>query len=227
MTQLLVSVTNIAEAQMALENGVDIIDLKNPVAGALGALPLDQIEAIVDFVSGRKLLSATIGDVPMQPQLIFDSVAKLTNIKVDFIKIGFFPTDDYQATLDRLKTITAKGVKLVAVLFAEYQYSDTLIRSIQQAGFNGVMLDTVRKDGNTFMYHRFAVDCKEFAKKVLELGMSFGLAGSLQLQHVVAAKKLNPTYIGFRGGVCDEDKREFGLNSGKIEQYVKHCKFVV
>lgn len=216
MTQLLISVTNVAEAQMALENSVDIIDLKDPVAGALGALPLDQIEAIVDFVRGRKLLSATIGDVPMQPQLIFDSVAKLTNIKVDFIKIGFFPTDDYQATLDRLKTITAKGVKLVAVLFAEYQYPDTLIGSIQQAGFNGVMLDTAQKDGNTFMYYHSALTCKEFAKKVLEFGMSFGLAGSLQLQHVVTIKELNPTYIGFRGGVCEENKREFCLNSDKI-----------
>lgn len=216
MTQLLVSVTSIAEAQIALENGVDIIDLKDPAKGALGALPLNQIEAIVNFIDERKLLSATIGDLPMQPQLIFDSVGKLTNIKVDFIKIGFFPTDDYQATLDRLKTITAKGVKLVAVLFAEYQYSDTLIRSIQQAGFNGVMLDTAQKDGNTFMYYHSALTCKEFAKKVLEFGMSFGLAGSLQLQHVVGAKELNPTYIGFRGGVCEENKREFCLNSDKI-----------
>ena len=216
MTQLLVSVTSIAEAQIALENGVDIIDLKDPAKGALGALPLNQIEAIVNFIDERKLLSATIGDLPMQPQLIFDSVGKLTNIKVDFIKIGFFPTDDYQATLDSLKNITAKGVKLVAVIFAEYKYSETLIRSIQQAGFNGVMLDTAQKDGNTFMYYHSAVNCKKFAKKVLDFGMSFGLAGSLRLQHVVAAKKLNPTYIGFRGGVCDENKREFSLNSDKI-----------
>lgn len=216
MTQLLVSVTSIAEAQIALENGVDIIDLKDPAAGALGALPLSQIEAIVDFIDGRTLLSTTIGDIPMEPQLIFDSVVKLSNIKVDFIKIGFFPSDDYQATLDRLKLITAKGVKLVAVLFAEHRYSDTLIRSIQLAGFNGVMLDTAQKRGKTFMYYQSAINSKEFAKNVSGFGMSFGLAGSLQLQHVVALKELNPTYIGFRGGVCDENKRELSLNSDKI-----------
>lgn len=216
MTQLLISVTSVAEAQVALENGVDIIDLKDPAAGALGALPLNQIEAIIDFIDGQKLVSATIGDVPMQAEVIFDCVTKLANTKVDFIKIGFFQSDNYQSTLDKLKSITAKRVKLIAVLFAEYEYSDALIMAIQQAGFNGVMLDTAQKDGNTFMYHRCAVDCKEFAKKVLELNMSFGLAGSLQLQHVVAAKKLNPTYIGFRGGVCNEDKRELGLNLGKI-----------
>jgi uncharacterized protein (UPF0264 family) len=216
MTQLLISVTSIAEAQVVLENGADIIDLKDPAAGALGALPYNQIEAIIDFIDGQKLVSATIGDVPMQPEVIFDCVTKLANTKVDFIKIGFFQSDNYQSTLDMLKTITAKGVKLIAVLFAEYEYSDSLIKAIHQAGFSGVMLDTAQKNGNTFMYYRSAVDCKEFAKQVLEFGMSFGLAGSLQLQHVMATKKLNPTYIGFRGGVCDEDKREFGLNLGKI-----------
>ncbi len=217
MTQLLISVTSVAEAQIALENGVDIIDLKNPATGALGALPLSQIKAIIDFVDERKLVSATIGDLPMQPQLIFDSVERLTKIKVDFIKIGFFPVDNYQPTLDKLKAIAAKGVKLVAVLFADFEYSDALVNAIQQAGFNGVMLDTAQKDGNTFMYYRSAVDCKEFAKKVLDFGMSFGLAGSLQLQHVVAVKELNPTYIGFRGGVCDGNKRELSLNSDKIK----------
>ena len=217
MTQLLISVTNVAEAQIALENSVDIIDLKDPATGALGALPFTQIEKIVDFIAGRKLVSATIGDIPIQPQLIFDSVAKLTNSKIDFIKIGFFPTDNYQPTLDKLRAITADGAKLIAVLFAEYEYSDGLIIAINQAGFSGVMLDTAQKDGNTFMYYRSAVDCKEFANKVLALGMSFGLAGSLQLQHVAAAKELNPTYIGFRGGVCESNKREFGLDSQKIK----------
>lgn len=216
MTQLLISVTSIAEAQIVLDNGVDIIDLKDPATGALGALPLSQIEKIVDFVDGRKRVSATIGDIPMQPELIFDSVAKLMNTKVDFIKIGFFPAGNYQPTLDKLRTITA-NVKLIAVLFAEYEYSDALMKSIQQAGFHGVMWDTAQKDGNTFMYYRLAINCKKFAKKVLELDMSFGLAGSLQLQHIVAAKELNPTYIGFRGGVCDSNKRESGLDLQKIK----------
>lgn len=216
MTQLLISVTSVAEAQIALESGADIIDLKNPALGALGALPLSQIEAIVDFVDERKFVSATIGDVPMQPQLIFDSVARLTTTKVDFIKIGFFPADNYQPTLDKLKVITAKGVKLIAVLFAEYEYSHTLIEAIQRAGFSGVMLDTAQKNGNTFMYYRSTVNCKKFAEKVFKFDMSFGLAGSLKLQHVVAAKELSPTYIGFRGGVCNENKREFSLNSDKI-----------
>jgi len=40
MTELLISVTNVDEAFMAMELGADIIDLKDPSMGALGALPI-------------------------------------------------------------------------------------------------------------------------------------------------------------------------------------------
>jgi len=95
MTQLLISVTSAEEAQIALENGADFIDLKDPAKGALGALPLATIAEIVSYVkvasnSDYKLTSATIGDLPMQPQLIAEQVAQLATTGVDIIKIGFF-----------------------------------------------------------------------------------------------------------------------------------------
>ena len=40
MSKLLISVTSAEEALLALEGGADIIDMKNPLEGALGALPL-------------------------------------------------------------------------------------------------------------------------------------------------------------------------------------------
>ena len=38
ITGMLASVANLAEARLAAAGGADIVDLKNPVAGALGAL---------------------------------------------------------------------------------------------------------------------------------------------------------------------------------------------
>ena len=54
VTQLLVSVKNLAEAKIALAADVDIIDLKNPADGALGALSAEDIAQIVQFIAGRK-----------------------------------------------------------------------------------------------------------------------------------------------------------------------------
>jgi len=44
----------------------------------------------------------------------------------------------------------------------------------------------------------------------------FGLAGSLAIQHVAKIKEFNPSYMGFRGGVCVDNLRVFELDSVKI-----------
>ncbi|OIR04538.1 hypothetical protein GALL_134740 [mine drainage metagenome] len=218
MTQLLISVTSIEEAQIALENGADIIDLKDPAAGALGALPLSKIQAVVDYVNGIKLVSATIGDLPMQPDLILQQVIALVNAKVDIVKIGFFETDDYQPCLDVLLSLTQKGIKLIAVLFAEHTYSTSLIDDIKNAGFIGVMLDTAKKNGSTLLDYYSEAQRMSFSQRILALGLSYGLAGSLRLEHVATVQKMHPTYIGFRGGVCAENRRQLSLNGAKIKE---------
>ncbi|MDP1766976.1 MAG: (5-formylfuran-3-yl)methyl phosphate synthase [Methylotenera sp.] len=221
MTQLLISVTSIEEAKIAIENGADIIDLKDPNKGALGALTIDEINSIVTYVNAQNIAkvntSATIGDLPMQADLILRHVAELSKTKVDFIKIGFFETNDYQPCLDALQVSTIAGLKLIAVLFAESTYPAGLIKAIKQAGFIGVMLDTFNKNGLTLLDFYSEKKRKELAKEVANVGLSFGLAGSLKMQHIALVKEINPSYIGFRGGVCDEDKRRLSLNAEKIK----------
>ena len=74
MTQMLASVVNLEEALIALEAGTDIIDLKNPAQGALGALLLTVIRDIVMALAGAVPVSATIGDLPMQPDILEKAV---------------------------------------------------------------------------------------------------------------------------------------------------------
>ncbi len=221
-TQLLISVTTIEEAQMALENGADIIDLKEPSMGALGALPIETIQAIVAYVKNTKntdtkLTSATIGDLPMEPELLIAHLTQLATTGVDIIKIGFFQTDDYQACLDALKPLAQKGIRLMAVFFAETTYPQGLISAIQHAGFMGIMLDTAKKDGLTLLDYYSQEQRMVFAKTVLGHSLQLGLAGSLKLQHMSLIKELSPSYIGFRGGVCNDNQRNLALDAAKIK----------
>ncbi len=221
MTQLLISVTSVEEAQIALAHGADFIDLKDPSKGALGALPLSTIQEVVAFVHlydihGKRLTSATIGDLPMQPELIIDKVVTLAASKVDIIKIGFFEESDYQSCLDVLKVITKTGIKLIAVLFAEFKYPLGLIKSIKDAGFYGVMIDTAQKNGTTFLDYYSQDDMRNFVEQLQAQDLIFGLAGSLNIQHVAKVKLFNPGYIGFRGGVCVENQRKLSLDADKI-----------
>lgn len=226
MTQLLISVTSIEEAEIALENGADFIDLKDPAQGALGALPLATITEIVSYVKvvsnpSCKLTSATIGDLPMKPQFIAEQVAQLAKTGVDIIKIGFFDDgenklSDYESCLSALDPLVKSGLKLIAVLFAEYKYPFSLISSIKNAGFYGVMLDTAIKNGTTFLDYLTEEEFNKFSQNVRAHNLIFGLAGSLAIQHVAKVKEFNPSYIGFRGGVCVGNQRKFKLDSAKI-----------
>jgi uncharacterized protein (UPF0264 family) len=221
MTQLLISVTNVDEAKIALENGADIIDLKDPSAGALGALPLTQIREVVSFINGKKMVSATIGDLPMHPEVIAKGVQKLVSEKVDYIKIGFFEAENYVDCLNALKPFIDAGIKIIAVLFAEYKYPDNLIALIKNAGLMGIMLDTSQKNGLTFFDHYSEQQRVEFTQNVLHQQLTLGLAGSLTIAHVALVRALKPSYIGFRGGVCEMDQRVLGLRAEKISALCK------
>jgi len=226
MPQLLISVTSVNEAQAALQGGADIIDLKDPDQGALGALPLNLIAEIVTFVHAkgeheRKVVSATIGDLPMVPELLLEHVLALSKTQVDIIKIGFFMDAntkffDYQPCLDVLRSVTESGVKLIAVLFAENTYSDSLLTAIKKAGFYGVMFDTAVKNGATFLDYFSVDEMKIIADSMQAQDLFFGLAGSLNLQHVEMVKAIGPDYIGLRGGVCVNHQRKSKLDSEKI-----------
>ena len=48
MTGMLASVRNLEEAKIVWHGGVDIIDIKEPNHGALGAAPLQEIHHVVD-----------------------------------------------------------------------------------------------------------------------------------------------------------------------------------
>lgn len=220
MPQLLISVTNIDEAKLALPYA-DIIDLKNPHQGALGALPLETIGQVVRFVNRQKIVSATIGDLPMDThkdaEQILAAVEAMQATGVDFVKIGFFASENYQACLEKLAPLANNGVKLIAVLFAEKQYPENLIVQIKAAGFIGVMLDTAEKNGRTLFDCYSEQKRISFCQSVLSNDLKLGLAGALNDTHVEATKKLRPTYIGFRGGVCESQNRTRSLSAGKIK----------
>jgi len=213
MTKLLISVTSVEEARVALANGADIIDLKDPTHGALGALPIDRIAEVVRYVNGESITSATIGDLPLQPDVIMQQVERLLTSKVDIVKIGFFAEPhlrlaDYEHCLYELKTLAVNGVKLIAVLFAEHSYPDDLLKLIKNAGFYGVMLDTAKKNGATFFDYYSSDSITVLAQTLQDYDLMFGLAGSLKLEHVVSIKKINPNYVGFRGGICADNQRK-------------------
>ncbi len=97
MTLFLASVTGAEEAQVALAHGADIVDLKDPAKGALGALSEETVQAAVAGIAGKRPVSAVIGDLPMQVEAIVGAASAMADTGVDFIKVGLFPEPGREA----------------------------------------------------------------------------------------------------------------------------------
>jgi uncharacterized protein (UPF0264 family) len=212
---MLVSVTSVDEALIALDAGVEMIDLKNPSEGALGALEHALVREIVLKINHLSSVSATIGDLVMEPSLILDATKTMLETGVDIVKIGFFGQIHHTECLNALKPLAAKS-KLIAVLFADQNPNLALLPFIADAGFYGVMLDTANKSNGHLLNYFNADGLLEFVARASALGLETGLAGSVQKSHVKELCNVKPSYLGFRGALCEQHKRVLSLDPIKM-----------
>ena len=220
MTGMLASVSSLDEAIIALEQQVDIIDLKQPTKGALGALELDSIELIVKYINNECSISATIGDLPMQAEKIVDAVNKIASTGVDYVKIGFFPGLAWDTTINQLSILSRQGLKLIAVLFADQQPDINTIRHFKDAGFSGVMLDTMDKSRGALTQVLPEQQIKAFVDEAKNQQLLCGLAGSLRREDIPALLSLQAHYLGFRGAICQQHNRTEALDKQALQSIV-------
>jgi uncharacterized protein (UPF0264 family) len=200
LTALLASVADLDEAAMALAGGADILDLKDPARGALGAWPTAAIARAVARFAGLRPLSATIGDLPLEPETVCRRVRAVAATGVDIIKIGIF-AGDLAATLAALAPL-AQSRRLVAVMFADRVPPLSQLADFAAAGFFGVMLDTADKRAGGLRRHLDPTTLAAFIAQARQLRLGVGLAGSLQLEDIAPLAALSPDWLGFRGALC-------------------------
>lgn len=200
MTGLLASVRSLHEARIALAAGVDVIDLKEPSEGALGAVPLP-VARLVAALPNRPVVSATIGDLPFTADAVVPAVRAMAATRVDIVKVGIF-AGDHTATLVALKPLCVEGIKLVAVMFADRQPDPALLPRLAAAGFHGAMLDTADKTGGGLRRHLTQGSLKRFVVAARGARLLCGLAGSLAIEDIAPLAALAPDYLGFRGALC-------------------------
>jgi (5-formylfuran-3-yl)methyl phosphate synthase len=206
MNGMLASVRNWEEAQIALNANVDIIDLKQPNFGALGALEIETICDIVMKIDFRCPVSATIGDLPMQADTIFDAVQATVKTGVDFVKIGFFPSGNWLPVVEKLRPLTTK-YQLIAVLFADQNPDIHFISALKNNGFVGVMLDTMNKERGNLTQIMPLDTIQTFVELTKKHGLICGLAGSLRAEDIAILLPLEANYLGFRGALCADHIR--------------------
>jgi (5-formylfuran-3-yl)methyl phosphate synthase len=123
--RLLVSVRNLDEARLAAAAGVDFIDLKDPAAGALGALPPARIAEIVCELRGRPAATLAAGttrgterDTERDNERAGARATTISGIRAVSVisaTTGDLPSSELAAILAQVQRVAATGVDLVKV----------------------------------------------------------------------------------------------------------------
>jgi hypothetical protein len=210
--QLLVSPSSIDEARHSV--AADIIDVKRPSEGSLGANFPWVIRGIKAFA--KKPVSAAIGDFPYKPGSAALAAYGAACAGADYVKIGLAFRGKEQA-----RDVIGAVVKAVKDEFPEKYvviagYSDyKRMNSISPfdiaplaavGGADLAMVDTGIKDGmSTFAFMNEEM-LRRFTEKNRDLGLGTALAGSLKFEDIDVLKRINPDIIGVRGMVCGGDR---------------------
>jgi len=212
MTGMLASVTSLDEAKLAIEVGADVIDLKDPARGALGALEARTAREIVTAFGGKVTLSATVGDFPaMDAGEVLAAARHTAALGVHFVKVGLFGTPRDVDCVRALTTLTSE-TRLIAVQFADLAPDLDLCERLVEARFAGVMLDTARKEGLGLRGLLSQSQLSRFVRGAQALGLITGLAGKLRLADIAPLLDLRPDYLGFRGALCAQHQRSAGFD---------------
>ena len=206
MTLFLASVTGAAEAEIAAAHGADIIDLKDPTKGALGALATEEVRATFAAIAGRRPVSAVIGDLPMDLETVFAAAGAMADTGVDYIKIGLFAEAGREACIRALHPL-ARKTQLIGVMFADSSPDLALVGAMADSGFAGAMVDTARKDGRRLLDHMNMPALREFVAACRSHGIMAALAGSLETPDVPRLLLLRPDVLGFRTALCADRNR--------------------
>jgi len=230
MTKWLASVQSLEEAQVLLPALPDILDMKDPSKGALGALNVEIVAEIVEMINGRCQTSATIGDLPMNASIIKQAMLDMASSGVDYVKIGLFPAPGLINCIRDLEdTVKTLKVPVIAVIFADKPPEDDVISVLNDSGFKGVMVDTAIKNGQHLLNHWSELALASFVRAAHQYKMLCGLAGALRIEDIELLQPLDADYLGFRSALCNQQKRTSRLQLSLAEQVqyeIKECSLI-
>lgn len=218
--QLLVSVRSASEAQTALLGGAQIIDAKEPAAGALGPVIPAMLAQIRNVVPDAVPLSAALGDVAGEAE-VEQSLAGIETA-LAFVKLGFLGVRD-SGSIERSLNRAVKGAtglpgnpRVVAVGYADWQVTGSLDprlfpEIVRRAGAHGLLIDTALKENGRLFDFLSNAELAAIGRSLHRQELLYAVAGSLGADDVPSALETGADILGVRGAAT------IGGRNGKVD----------
>lgn len=210
-TGLLVSVRSAAEAQLAIEAGVDLLDLKEPSAGALGAVNESVMPDVVRLAAGRVPVSAALGELlDFEPTATHASMSGLSYVKLGLA--GCRGIANWKSVWSAAIASLPAGIAAVAVAYADADRADApsvtdVLSNGAALGCKAFLLDTYDKEGGDLFVHIGQKDLASLLDDARSAGVLSVIGGSLSPETIPIAAALQPDFVAVRGAVCRGGRR--------------------
>jgi uncharacterized protein (UPF0264 family) len=223
--KLLVSVTSLEEAREAITGGADILDVKNPAEGSLGAHFPRVIQGVRAMAPRSLPVSAAIGDMPNLPGTAALAALGAATCGADYIKVGLWGPRTEAEAVALLQEVqrAVSAFPDVAVIAAGYADAQRVLgpqskpigllsplslpRIAQAAGVTGCMFDTAIKDGRRLFDFLLPEALEALAAEAHARHLLFAVAGSLHEQDLPMVRDLGADVAGVRSAVCQDGHR--------------------
>jgi (5-formylfuran-3-yl)methyl phosphate synthase len=224
--KLLVSVVDAAEARLAVAGGVDVVDVKNPAEGSLGAPAPGVIAQVRSVLPAERPLSAAIGDLPSLPGTAALAALGAARSGAAYVKIGLWgssTTEQAVAVLRAAQDAVGGDAEVVAVTYADAARVPSrplpprqLVAAARLAGVAGCLLDTSVKDGRGLLTWLAAAELAELVAEAHDAGLEMALAGELRAEDLPAVRATGADIAGVRSAACRDGRRTAPLDPERI-----------
>ena len=227
---MLISVRSLDEFQLAVDNGVEIIDWKEPRNGALSPVAPQMWQQSVDLrdkcctePTRMPRLSAALGEAQD-----FPDIASQVPSEFDFAKVGASGCDTSSRICRLWRDVRQElnsNVELVAVAYADYQAAncvgvEEIFKLAGENGFKRCLIDTFVKDGLSTLDHLTLEQMKVLGAIANRHNFLWTLAGSIRLSMVrtLNGEGVKPDCFAVRGDVC-QSKRTSRLDGSRVSKW--------
>ncbi len=234
--KLLISPMNETEAMEALAGGADIIDVKNPKDGALGANFPWVIKRIREIIPEDVEVSCTLGEVANLPGAVSLAALGAATTGVDYIKAGLYGLKTLEEAVYLMQNVAKAAkdfnpsIKVVVTGYADAERVGAIDplrvpEVAHKAQVDIAMIDTAIKDGKNLFAFLTMDQIRSFVHAAHTYGLKVALAGSLKKEDLPVVHALGADVAGLRGAACTLSDRVNGrITRQKVRELVEVVK---
>jgi uncharacterized protein (UPF0264 family) len=229
--RLLVSVVSADEVGPALAGGADIIDVKDPAEGALGAPSPRVLAEVVRAVGTAAPVSAALGDLPNLPHTAALAARGAALSGAGYVKIGLRGVRELDGAAALVRAVAAAVGPHTAVIAAAYADADALDPPalapiwlpalVHRTGIAGALVDTFVKDGRGLYSWLSESALTELVARTHAAGGSMALAGQLSRGEL---RRVPADVVGVRSAVCHGGDRAAELDAELVAAAVAELR---